>query len=106
MATVVFPIIGTIVPTPPVTVTADYTIQPNDCFIRCDATNGPISVFLPAASGSGRPLQISKRDASANAVTIKALGNDLINANPELAMAGQFESNSLSDGAAGQWDIF
>lgn len=106
MATVVFPIVGTIVPTPPVTVTADYTVQPMDCFVRCDATNGPIEIMLPAATGSGRQIVFSKRDGSTNAVTAKALGNDLINASPELATATQYESISLSDGAAGQWDIF
>lgn len=106
MATVVFPIIGTIVPTPPVTVTADYTVQPNDCFIRCDATNGPIAVMLPAATGSGRQIVFSKRDGSLNHVMAVALDNDLINGSPEYATATQYESISLSDGAAGQWDIF
>ena len=94
-----------ITPTPPVNITfadSPYAAKAGD-FIRCDATNGPIVITLPPATGSGAQIFFKKMDASANTCTAQGT----VDGDPAgVAAVDQNQSVSLSDGAPGQWDIF
>lgn len=95
-----------ITPTPPVNIKfadSPFSAQGGD-FIRCDATDGPIIINLPSATGSGAQIFFKKLDASANSCT--AQGNGLVDNAAAVVAVNQFQSVSLSDGAAGVWDIF
>ena len=49
----------------------DYTLAISDFAIFADATHGPISIILPAASSEGKIVFIQKVDSSGNAVVLK-----------------------------------
>ena len=51
-----------------------------DEHVNGDATSGPITVNLPAASGNaGKTIQVKKTDSSTNAITIDGNGSETIN---------------------------
>ena len=65
------------------TVTAAYTIKPDDSTILCDATSAAFTVTLPAAKYSGTAgdtlhFSIIKLDSGGNAITVAAAGSDTI----------------------------
>jgi hypothetical protein len=71
--------------------TAAYAIEPQDYFIRVDATAASVDITLPAASTSiGKVFVIKKVDSSANPVILKTSGTDLIDTflTQELATQG------------------
>jgi hypothetical protein len=79
-------------------VEADYTIV-------CDATNGAITVDLPAtASFTNRILHIKKVDSSANAVTIDGNASETIDGALTAVISVQYNSIPIqSDGS--NWHI-
>lgn len=60
-------------------ISSDTLLTTSETVVLCDASNGPITVTLPAASGvRGRRYFIKKIDSSANAVTVDGNGGDLV----------------------------
>lgn len=81
-----------------------YTVVANDSSIRCDTTSGSITVNLPAATGSGRTLNIKKL-ASANTVTVDGNSSDTIDGGTTAVLTTQYESITIQDVASNTWDI-
>jgi hypothetical protein len=79
-------------------VTADTTLNFVDSILLVDASNGPIKVSLPDASGNtGQRQDVKKTDSSSNPVTIE--GDGLIDGDPAAVLTAQGESITLvSDG--------
>ena len=82
-----------------------YTVLATDGTIRCDCASGVVSVVLPAATGSGRVLNVKKIDASANAVTVTPDGAETIDGETTQVIDGQYDNMQIQDAAAGAWDI-
>ncbi|MFW0737134.1 hypothetical protein [Flavobacterium sp. T12S277] len=88
------------------TKTADYTIVLNDfpnnncLLIFADATTAAITITLPTAlSSNGYEVTVIKTDSSANTVTVKGNGSQLINASNTQVLAAQFDKiNVKSNG--------
>lgn len=91
---------------PRVAKTAAYTADLDDSYIICNANGGAFAVTLPSATlfspaGFTRDLTIVKVDSSANAVTITAVGSDLIQGSATQTLDNQYDSMTLySDGSA------
>lgn len=77
------------------------TVLREDGTVLVDATTGAFTVNLPSAVGiRGRRFTVVKVDASANAVTVDALGAQTINGALTLALSTQWSGVTLeSDGA-------
>lgn len=87
------------------TVTADYTMLPDDEAIIVDATSGDITISLASSAVfMGRDIMIKKKDSSAHKVTINAYGSELIwniTSSNTILITSQGSSISLhSDGTA------
>jgi len=83
-----------------------YTIASADTYIHCNASSGAINVILPAATGSGRILHITKRDSSSNIITITADTSgtaDLINGVATKALENQYDTINIQDYTANSW---
>lgn len=82
---------------------AATTLSLSDVTVVCDATSGAITATLPsAASAAGREYVIKKKDSSANAVTLKGNGSELIDGANTKATTTQYATiRAQSDGA--QW---
>lgn len=88
------------------TVSADTTLQANDCYLRCNADASPLSVILPAASAyPGRVAHIKKIDASANAVTVAGVGGEVIDGSGSLSIGTSLQSYTLISNGQSGWDI-
>lgn len=94
-----------------VTKTAAYTVTLADGTIRADATAGAYNVTLPtaasaynAATGIGKIFVVKKIDASANAVTIKGNGAELIDGSNTKALSSQWTSARVQSNGT-TWDV-
>ncbi len=71
----------------------------NNTFNLCNATAGPITLTLPAASSNAQII-VKKIDSSANACTIDADGSETIDGNGTRALSAQWVSiHIFSDGS-------
>lgn len=82
-----------------------YTVLASDYTIVCNAVGGEITINLPSASGSGRILNISKIDASANNVVIDGASTDKIDADETKTLSSQWSNLQIQDISANQWKI-
>lgn len=82
-----------------------YTVLVTDFSIICNAVGGAIVVNLPAATGSGRLLEIKKIDASANLVTPTTNGAELLDGFTTQTLTAQWEAITIQDTASGVWHI-
>lgn len=82
---------------------AATTLTLSDVMVVCDATSGAITATLPsAASAAGREFIVKKKDSSANAVTLKGNGAELIDGANTKATTTQYAIiRAQSDGT--QW---
>ena len=89
------------------TLVADTTLNLTHNVVRCDASGGAFIVTLPTAAGMpGLVYTLKKVDATANIVTLKGNGAELIDGSNTnvAAMAAQFGAITVvSNGAS--WDI-
>lgn len=86
--------------------TANYTATASDVIIVVDATTGPVTITLPAASASiGTLFRIKKVDASANGVAIVAAGADTIDGG-SLTLLSQYESKDIVGITSTLWGLF
>lgn len=84
---------GQVTPLPvvPLAKTTTYQVTVDDRTIFGDATGAAFTITLPtAASCPGQQFIIKKIDASANAVTVKGSGSELVDAANTLALASQY----------------
>lgn len=87
------------------TITASYSAGLNDLSIDADATGGAITVTLAASPIDGQQHEISKNDASANAVTISGNGKN-INGSGTLVIAAQYGFKRVRFyGGTGEWRV-
>lgn len=88
------------------TKSSNYTVMLSDCFLRADCSSGNVTFTLPtAASASGRIFYFKKIDATANSMTIKGNGSELLDGINTQMSSTQFESFAvISNGTS--WDIF
>ena len=84
------------------TTTESYVVGATDSAIMADATDGNITVTLPAvATNKGRLLTIKKIDSSANTVTIDGSGSETIDGDTTKVISSQYDSITIiSDGSA------
>ncbi len=82
-----------------------YAAAAGDYTILCNAVGGAMIVTLPAATGSGRILNIKKIDASAYAVTVDGDGAETIDGAATYVISTQYVNITIQDGAAGAWHI-
>lgn len=72
---------------PGIDVTDDYTVRPADKNIRVDATDAAVTVTLPVLNtGAGLEFNVSKVDASVNAVIVQGTGGETINGDSTLTI--------------------
>lgn len=87
------------------TVTTATTATVTDFSVFGNATGGAFTITLPsAASASGHIMAFKKLDASANAVTIKGNGTELIDAANTNVLSTQY-ANILIQSDGTQWWI-
>lgn len=82
------------------TKTTTYTVTLTDCTLIGDATSAAFTFTLPtAASATGLRYVFKKKDASANAVTVKGNGAQLIDGVNTQVLAAQYDHiEIISDG--------
>lgn len=81
-----------------------YTVSARDRNIRVDTSAGAVTINLPAATGSGRRLDIKIIDAT-NATTIDGNSSETIDGLTTLVLSSLYDNASLQDVASGEWDI-
>lgn len=88
-----------------VTVTGDTTMDPTVDYYRVDATGGAVQMTLPALTGNKyKKFAIKKVDSSANVVTVKGNGSELVDfANTFPLAQGGDSMNVVAQAAV--WDI-
>lgn len=88
----------------PVTaVSANYAVAVNDTILHVDATAGPITITMPAATVSGRMVLIYKKDGSLNDVTIQRVGGETIDGQVSVVLTKGNEGMLLFDKSSGMW---
>lgn len=71
-----------------------------------DATDGAVTITLPAADESSMRLSIKKIDSSANAVTVAAAGSDTIDGAATKSLASQYDAvEVVSDGSSAWYEL-
>lgn len=90
-----------------VTTTSDLTLTTSHTVVLCDASSGPLTVTLPAASANGgRLYHVKKADASANTVTVAGDGDDTIERAPTAVLTDQDECITIdADSVEDNWNI-
>lgn len=81
-----------------------YTVLSRDRNLRVDTSAGSVTINLPAATGSGRRLDIKIIDAT-NATTIDGNSSETIDGSTTLVLSSLYDNASLQDAASGEWDI-
>jgi len=82
-----------------------YTVLTSDSSIDVDASGGAVIINLYAISGNdGRTLTVSKRDSSANAVTIDGNGAETINGATTVVITAQYDTPWLRVNAT-EWEL-
>lgn len=83
--------------------TSTHTITRNDFAISCDATSAGFSVLLPAEPYANETHRISKRDASANVVTVDGNGKN-INGTATQILSLRYDSITVQYNGT-EWEI-
>jgi hypothetical protein len=91
-------------PTGSITVTNNYTIDPDtDHTILGDASGGNITITLPLAAISQGPFVVKKIDGSANVVFIQRTNPDQINGGVNIGLTTQYETSNLGSDGINDW---
>ena len=88
--------------------TTPYAVLPSDMNIYVDATGATSIVTLPAATGSGRLINIKKIDSTANQVVVTAnvTGTpDTIDGDPTYPLVYQWGAITVQDAAVNKWYV-
>lgn len=86
-----------------VRVTENSEVGEENDTVLADATDGAITLSLPAASVQNSELCIKKIDATANTVTIAADGSDLIDGSSTLILGTQYDAVRIASDGDGWW---
>lgn len=71
-----------------------------------DASSGPQTVTLPAASESSARISVKKTDSSGNAVTVVPSGSDTIDGATSKSLPNQYDSvEVVSDGESAWYEL-
>jgi hypothetical protein len=92
------------------TVTATYTIKPDDSTILCDGTSAAFTVTLPPAKYLGTKdtlcFTIIKLDSSGNAITLGVSGSDtIIGSSTFTGIVDQYDMAMLQSDGVSIWYI-
>lgn len=89
-------------------VTANYNVQVQDSIVRVDASNGPVTVTLPAiASARGNRYVVRKEDATSNAVTVQAQAGETIDSSSSVQLMNQNDAVTFYAPLTGtKWVVF
>lgn len=88
------------------TKSANYTVVNSDNVLLANATGGAITFTLPtAAAGVGQVFFFKKIDSSANAMTIKGNGSELIDATNTQSTTVQYETFTVVSNGTQWWII-
>ena len=90
-----------------------YTVAAGVGCVWCETKNGAITVNMPAASGSGRVIEVKNVDITAvgNDVTVTPDGADKIDGNATWTLSAAagppiaLDAATLQDGASGSWMV-
>ncbi|SEB24791.1 hypothetical protein [Paraburkholderia sartisoli] len=86
------------------TTTASAAVALGDVTVIVDATGGNNTQTLPAAaSATGREFVIKKKDASANTVTVKGNGTELIDGANTKVIAAQYGTARVKSDGVQYW---
>jgi hypothetical protein len=83
----------------------EYTVASSDLAILADATHGPISITLPAASSEGKMVFVQKVDSSRNAVLLKCAEGDGIDFASSLRTTNYLEGWMLIADGVKNWTV-
>ena len=86
-----------------VTKTASYTTTAEDTAIDADATAGPMTITLIGAGFTGRIIIVTKKDATANVVTVAAQAGQFIEGAASITLTSQYQKALLISNGAGLW---
>jgi len=85
-------------------ITTDTTLTTDNLLVLVDATSGNITVTLPTAVGnSDHTFCVKKIDSSANTVTIKADGIELVEDESNIVITDQYEEIPVISDNVGWW---
>jgi hypothetical protein len=79
------------------------SVTETDDVILCDCSAGAIVVSLFSATKAGGTLIIVKVDSTANAVTVSAYGNDLIEGSASKTLSSQYDKAILLANGVSEW---
>lgn len=86
-----------------VTITANATPAPHDRVIKCAPPNAtPVAYTMPAATGSGRVIDMINTTGSGSCSMDRA-GGDAMNSGTTDTLANQWNADTCYDIASGQW---
>lgn len=86
-----------------VAITANATPAPHDRIIKCAPPNAtPVTYTMPAATGSGRVIDMINTTGSGNCVMTRA-GGDAMNSSTTDTLSSQWDADTCYDIASAQW---
>jgi len=85
-------------------VTGEDNFTTLDFSLLARATSESFNVFLPPATGEGQVFRLKKIDATENIVTLRAVGEDLIDDADRVALFDQWSLIEVQDALPGYWD--
>jgi hypothetical protein len=85
------------------TTAVDTDITESDDVLLCNCSANAIEASLISATHTGKMLTIIKTDASENAVTVSAFGNDLIEGQSSVTLSGQYDKVTLVSDGVSSW---
>lgn len=89
-----------------VSMSGDLSATATDRYIRCTAASGGNRTYtLPAATGSGRVLELKKIDSGTSACVVDGSGAETIDGATTVTISAQYDKVSVIDVASGVWDV-
>lgn len=82
-----------------------YTVTYSNSYVYVDALSSAITIQLPAATASGRVLNLKKIDTSGNSVVYKAASGETIDGSAAVTTSTPYAAIGLQDGASTKWWI-
>jgi hypothetical protein len=87
------------------TISAAYTVQPTDEYVRVNAAAGALTITLAAsATNVGSSVTIKKVDATTSTVTVACVGADLIDGQATYTMSAPYQAITLIS-TGGGYDV-
>ncbi len=84
-------------------ITSDTTIDATYDAIEVDASNGPVTITLPAAATLASQFDVKKIDSTTNTVTVAAASGETIDDAPTAVLTVQYESITVYSNLSEWW---